>query len=77
MSGNELTGAAEQLSQSEKGRNALRRLLDWLDDDGLSLDGANKGAVLTLLNAAFGSYPGSARDAMREALGPVTYEGGM
>jgi len=64
----DLINAANQLGRTTKGRNALDHLLTWLDDDGLSLDGMNKEAALTLLNGAFGSYPGTARDAMRDAL---------
>lgn len=65
----DLFEAATHLSKTTRGRNALRALLAWLDDDGLGLDFTNKEAVLTLLAGAFGSYPGTARDAMREALG--------
>ncbi len=65
----DLVDAANRMARSTKGRNALNRLLDWLDDDGLSLDGENKAAVMTLLLGAFGSYPGTARDAMRDAVG--------
>lgn len=65
----DLTDCANHLAKSQKGRNAMKRLLAWLDDDGLSLDMVNKEAVLTLLNGAFGEYPGTARDVMRDALG--------
>jgi hypothetical protein len=53
------------------GRHALQVLLAWLDDEnfsGLSLDQDNKQSVLALLEGAFGPYPGSARDYMRDAL---------
>lgn len=65
----DLIDAAHHLSLTEKGRSALRHVLDWLDADGLSLDGVNKESIMTLLTGAFGEYPGTARDAMREALG--------
>jgi len=64
-----LTAAAERLARSQRGRNAMRRVLDWLDDDGLGLDGGNKEAILCLLDAALHAHPMSARDAMRAALG--------
>lgn len=65
----DLFNAARNLARTERGRNAMTRLLAWLDDDGLGLDIVNKESVLTLLNGAFNQYPGTARDAMREALG--------
>ena len=65
----DLTAAATQLANSRVGRNALRAILDWLDADGLTLDGDNQAAILTLLEGAWGPYAGTARDAMREALG--------
>ncbi len=65
----DLFEAARCLNKSSRGRNAMKRLLAWLDDDGLALDIVNKEAVLTLLTGAFGEYPGTARDAMRDALG--------
>ena len=55
----------KQLSRSERGRNALRRLLEWLDDDGIGLDYANQTAVLNVIALAW-RYPGGTRDAMRE-----------
>jgi hypothetical protein len=60
--------AAERLKGSFRGRNAMRRLLEWLDDDGLGLDAANQEAVFALLDAAWGPKCGSTMDAMREAL---------
>lgn len=67
-----LFDAANDLAKSNKGRSAMRHLLSWLDHDGLSLDFDNKERALTLLIGAFGSYPGTARDAMREALAKGT-----
>lgn len=64
-----LREAAEQLSRSDNGRDALRRVLDWLDNSGLSLDHHNQKAVRTLLEGAWGSYAGTTRDVMHEALG--------
>lgn len=65
----ELQGAAKQLAESEQGRDTLNALLRWLNGSGLSLDSNNKSCVLHLINAAFDTCPGSARDAMRDALG--------
>jgi hypothetical protein len=56
-----------QLSGSDRGRNAMRRILDWMDDDGLGLDMHNQTAALSLIAAAW-RFPGSARDAIREAI---------
>ena len=60
--------AVLRLNQSTRGHNALRVLVNWLDDDGLGLDVDNKLAVLTLLQGAFGPFPVRARDLMRDAL---------
>jgi len=61
--------AAKHLAASERGRSAMQHLLEWLDSDGLSLDSNDQGAVLVLLAGAWGSWPGSARDEMRQAMG--------
>ena len=65
----DINECAQQLARSDKGRGAMLHLLAWLDDDGLSLDVTNQLAVIGLLEAAWGGYAGSARDAMRVALG--------
>ena len=64
----DLTDAAQHLATSKKGRDALRRVRDWLRASGLSLDMQNKEAVFTLLDGAWGAYAGSALDAIDEAL---------
>jgi hypothetical protein len=69
MSIDEMREAAQQLSRSRVGTNALRVLLKWMDEDGLNLDAFNREAVATLLSGAWGPFAGSARDVMREALG--------
>lgn len=61
--------AASHLSKTDKGVDALRRVLDWLEASGLSLDQQNQEAILDLLDGAWGSYAGTVRDAMHEALG--------
>jgi predicted component of type VI protein secretion system len=68
MTHDSLLKAARQLARTDRGRNAMRRLLEWLDDDGLALDAPNKEAILTLLAGAWGSYAMTARDEMRDAL---------
>jgi hypothetical protein len=68
MNGQDLIDAADRLVKTTRGRNAMDRLLTWLDDDGLGLDAASKTDVLTLVAGAFDRYPGTARDAMRDAL---------
>lgn len=67
----EISVAVGILSQSSRGRNAMRHALAWLDDDGLGLDQRSQEAVLALLDAAWGSYAGSVRDAMRDSLPTV------
>lgn len=64
----DLEQAAAQLGHSEAGRATLRYLLDWLDDPSINLDGQNQEAVFTLLDGAWGSFSGTARDLMREQL---------
>lgn len=65
----ELVRAAGHLAKSEKGRDAMRRVVDWLDESGCSLDPWNQRAILKLLEAAWGGWAGTARDVMHEALG--------
>lgn len=60
--------AVAQLAKSGRGRNAMRHLLCWLDDDGLGLDTANQDAVIALLELAWGGWAGSVRDVMRDRI---------
>lgn len=64
-----LSHEARQLAKSEKGQDALRRVVDWLENSGLSLDHRNQEAILALLDAAWNGYAGTVRDVMHEALG--------
>jgi len=68
----ELQAAAQQLVKSDKGRDAMRRVLDWLENSGLGLDVHNQVAILTLLAGAWGSYAGTTREIMHEALDSVS-----
>ena len=61
--------AARHLAKSEKGRDALRRVLDWLEASGLSLDGQNQNAILELQRIAWEGWAGTVRDAMHKAIG--------
>ena len=61
--------AARHLAKSENGRDALRRVLDWLEASGLSLDGQNQEAILELQRLAWEGWAGTVRDAMHQALG--------
>jgi hypothetical protein len=65
---NDLERWIKQLSKSAKGRNAMRHVLAWMDDDGLALDIHNQEAIWALIALCW-RYPGSTRDAMREAVG--------
>jgi hypothetical protein len=60
--------AVEQLARSDKGRSAMRHLLKWLEDDGLSLDHENQAAAVTVLKGAWGAWAGTTRDLLREAI---------
>lgn len=68
MNESTLREAAEHLAKSDKGRDALRRVLDWLENSGLSLDSVNQDAILLLLDAAWNGWAGSAREVMHDAL---------
>lgn len=57
------------LARSDRGRAVMRQTLAMLDDVGIGLDARGQLALMTLLTAAFTTHPGTARDAMREALG--------
>lgn len=61
-----LVAAAERLSQSEKGREALIGLKEFFER-GVSLDAENIRACVTLIGGFFGGKTGSALDAVREA----------
>lgn len=62
--------AVKVLGRTERGREVMRQVLGMLDDVGCGLDHEGQQAVFALLYATWGQYTGSARDAMREALGP-------
>ncbi|MBA4019177.1 MAG: hypothetical protein C0483_18580 [Pirellula sp.] len=63
-----VTESIKRLSASERGKSAMRQVLAWLDNDGLSLDDSNKDAIVALLISAW-EHPGTVRDKMREAIG--------
>ena len=54
-----LETAARRLARSETGMEAARLLHRFLRGAGGSLDGSNQTAVMVLLAAAFGSFPGT------------------
>jgi hypothetical protein len=60
--------AVQQLKRSERGRGAMKHVLDLLDGDGLGLDSDNQHAVLTLIVGAWRGYAQTSRDDIREAL---------
>lgn len=59
--------AAEHLSQSERGREALAGLNQFFVR-GYSLDSGNIAACTTLIEGFFGAWTGSARDAVADHL---------
>lgn len=66
--------AIDQLRRSGRGMVAMRGLVEWLDRVGVGLDIHNQAAVLTLLQATWGPFTGSARDAMHEAVDVIQEE---
>lgn len=70
----DLEAAIEQLCGSEKGRKALATLYPFVDAS-LSLDATNKRACQVLLLGAWGAYPGTALDLLRDAAPPVVKGG--
>lgn len=60
--------AVATLRRSNRGLRAMSATLAMLDDGGISLDASGQQALLTLLVASFTTHPGSARDAMRDAV---------
>jgi len=66
--------AVQRLSRTSRGRSAMRHVLAWLEDDGLGLDCRNQADILTVLQGAWGAWPGSVREFMREQLEPSGIE---
>lgn len=64
----EIDAAIATLRRSDRGIEAMRATVAMLDDGGISLDASAQRALITLLVASFTTHPGSARDAMREAV---------
>lgn len=59
--------AAEHLARTEKGRGALEGLAAFFEH-GYSLDSTNQEACLKLIQGFFGSWTGSAVDAVRSSI---------
>jgi hypothetical protein len=68
MTMEQLDKAGSLLSESEKGRQAMRDLLAFLDNGAVGLDEQNQAAIMALLDGAWGEYAGTARDVMRDWL---------
>ena len=66
----DLDGAVTNLSRSDKGQQAMRDLLAFLENGGISLDGNNQLHVLCLLSGAWGSYAGTTLEALRSMVRP-------
>lgn len=74
MTDEQISAACQQLRKSMKGREALVTLRDWFNGNGLSLDGVNKNAVLTLLQAAWeNGKPGTVLNAINDSLSNFQY----
>ena len=61
----DLERAVVQLGRSEKGQQAMRDLLAFLENGGISLDTENQLHFLCLLSGAWGNYAGTALEALR------------
>lgn len=72
----QLAAAARRLASSERGSQALHDLDQLLSNGGCSLDADNQQAIFTLLQGVWGSYTGTALDAIRDQLPSVPSEGG-
>jgi hypothetical protein len=68
MTKEQLDKAGSQLAESEKGRQAMKDLLAFLDNGAVGLDEQNQAAIMALLDGAWGEYAGTARDVMRDWL---------
>ena len=68
MTMEQLDKAGSLLAESEKGRQAMRDLLAFLDNGAIGLNEQNQAAIMALLDGAWGEYAGSARDVMRDWL---------
>ena len=65
--------AADHLTQTDKGREALKGL-EVFFDQATGLDASNALACLTLLDGFFGAWTGSAIETVREAAHPEQEE---
>jgi hypothetical protein len=68
MTMEQLDKAGSLLAESEKGRQAMRDLLAFLDNGAIGLNEQNQAAIIALLDGAWGEYAGTARDVMRDWL---------
>ena len=68
MTMEQLDKAGSLLAESEKGRQAMRDLLAFLDIGAIGLNEQNQAAIIALLDGACGEYAGTSRDVMRDWL---------
>ena len=61
----DLERAVVQLNRSDKGKQAMRDLLAFLENGGISLDAENQLHFVCLLSGAWGNYAGTALEALR------------
>ena len=66
----DLKRAVSNLDRSDKGRQAMRDLLAFLENGGISLDGDNQLHVACLLAGAWGNYSGTTLEALRSVVRP-------
>ena len=70
VSTEDLEQAVDQLGRSDKGQRAMRDLLVFLENGGISLDADNQLHVLHLLSGAWGNYAGTTLEALRGVVNP-------
>lgn len=63
-----LRGAAQYLAQTIRGRRALRKLSECIDDEFSGLDHRNQAALFALLHASWGAYAGTTREVIHQTL---------
>lgn len=67
----DLSSAVQCLSQTERGRKALRDVLGLINNGASGLDFVGQNAVGVILACQFGPFAGSTREVIREALSGV------
>jgi hypothetical protein len=65
----QLDKAGSKLAESDRGLQAMRDLLAFLENGAVGLDDDNQAALMAILNGAWGEYAGTALDVLRDKTG--------